>query len=700
MAYNPKLREILSRPPVKVTASSNVLDILALMQSENVTAVVVVEANQPIGVMTERDTLQLIASDRSLPALSVGEIMTSPVITASADMDFFDAYHLCATHKIRHLVVVDEQGLLQGVASESDFLRILGIDVLSDANTVGNEMLPNPLLASPETPIQQIFAQMKGETGGAAIAVVDNKPVGILSERDAIRLAQCNLTALSLGDVMTSPVLTIPDNSSIYTAIDLMRQQGVRRLVVVDENGLIAGLFTEHEVVKRIENRYIKFLSTIIERQIKDISIAREKLSKSAVLTSILRESLDIGLIATDIKGTVEFINPDAAQVLDIEVDQALGRSLADLHNQAGFNGEYLQQAFESVRHGGRFTIELMRQEGNSEKLFLGKLAPIWSEQSELLGFVKTIRDITERKQAQEALQKNALIFENAVDGIMITDAQHNIISVNPAFTRLTGFSEDEVKGCNPRILASGQQNADFYQRMWHRIDETGYWQGEIWNRRKDGEFFAEWLTISAIKDDNGEVQKFIGVFADITALKRSEEEYKYMAHHDPLTGLPNRLLSDSQLDYALRHAKRHQTKIALMMLDLDGFKPVNDTYGHRIGDELLQAVASRLTNQLRNEDFAARLGGDEFVVILEDIRDAADVVPIAEKLLQSLSQPYQIEDKQIIISASIGIVMAPDISDNHRKLLEFADSALYEAKTYGKQTFRFYRIPEPVISS
>jgi diguanylate cyclase (GGDEF)-like protein/PAS domain S-box-containing protein len=512
-----------------------------------------------------------------------------------------------------------------------------------------------------------------------------------LTERDAINLTQANLEGMTLGDAMCSPVLTIPLGASIYYAIDQMRCHGVRRLVVLNQDGEIAGLFTEHDAVKRIESRYVEFLSTVIQRQISDLDTVRHQLNESAVLTSILRDSLDMALVATDVDGVVRYLNPDAANLLGANFVGAEGRRLDELSEQAGFGHQHVRDGMAAASLGKHYSTELISRQADGERVLRSHFAPIVNESSTVLGYVQTLQDITERKRAILALQKSATIFENTLDGIMVTDAASHIVAVNPAFVKITGYSELEVLGKNPRMLNSGRQDGNFYQRMWKHLHQDGYWQGEIWNRRKDGEIYAEWLTINVIKDEDEAVVKYIGVFADITKLKKSQEAYEFLAHHDPLTALPNRLLCHARLDHALRHAKRNHHNVAVMMLDLDNFKPVNDNWGHQVGDRLLQEVARRITATLRIDDTAARLGGDEFAVVLESVKGRLDASAIAEKLVSALSKDYWIDGVQPEVSVSIGIAMSPKDGEDVDTLLKRADQALYEVKALGRNAYGFY---------
>lgn len=292
---------------------------------------------------------------------------------------------------------------------------------------------------------------------------------------------------------------------------------------------------------------------------------------------------------------------------------------------------------------------------------------------------------------AQRQIRQAATVFENTKEGGMITDASSRILAVNPAFSEITGFQADRVIGETPRMLASGRQGVEFYRDMWQALAKQGQWQGEILNRRADGSLLPEWLSISAIKDTRGEVVQYVGVFSDITAIKRSEQQLEYLAHHDPLTGLPNRVLLGERLTQAMARARRGSTLVALLFLDLDRFKYINDSLGHDVGDEILMEVSQRLQRTIRAGDTVARLGGDEFVAALEDIRDPQEVERVAELLLRILVQGFRVRDRELYISASIGISFYPEHGETTEELIKNADAAMYRAKEAGRNTYRAY---------
>ncbi len=299
--------------------------------------------------------------------------------------------------------------------------------------------------------------------------------------------------------------------------------------------------------------------------------------------------------------------------------------------------------------------------------------------------------DITARKRAEESLRITASVFNNIQEGIFITDANNNIVDVNPGFTRITKYSREDVIGKNPKMLGSGQQSKSFYEKLWKSLGDEKYWRGEIWNRRKSGELYAELLSISSICDANGKAQRYVAVFSDISSIKEHEAALTHSANYDALTGIPNRLLLADRMDQAIFQAIRDGSIIAVCYLDLDGFKPINDTMGHKAGDEVLIEVAKRIENTVRGGDTVARLGGDEFVLLLLGLNLDDECFTTIERLLAAIAEPINVNSTTCKLSASIGVSMYPRDADNPDALLRYADQAMYVAKNSGKNRFHLF---------
>ncbi len=313
-----------------------------------------------------------------------------------------------------------------------------------------------------------------------------------------------------------------------------------------------------------------------------------------------------------------------------------------------------------------------------------------------LSNFIGIMRDITDRKQADEKLHLAASVFTHAREGILITSADGKIIDVNETFTRITGYSREEALGKNPHILNSGRHDPDFYAAMWRDLVRDGHWYGEIWNRRKNGEIFAMMQTISAVRDAQGNTRQYVALFSDVTPLKEHEKQLEHIAHYDALTNLPNRVLLADRLHQAMAQAQRRGTPLATAYLDLDGFKTINDTFGHDAGDQLLMAVATRMKDVLREGDTLARLGGDEFVAVLLDLPDIQSSVPMLARLLDAAAHPVRIDKRDARVSASIGVAFYPQTEEvDADQLLRQADQAMYRAKLAGKNRYHIFDAEE-----
>ena len=296
--------------------------------------------------------------------------------------------------------------------------------------------------------------------------------------------------------------------------------------------------------------------------------------------------------------------------------------------------------------------------------------------------------EIDERTRAELQLKLFAMVFENALEGISITDKEGLIVAVNPSFTTITGYTAEEVIGKNPSVLKSDRHETDFYTGMWTSLKENGSWQGEIWNRRKNGESYPEILSISSVHNDVGELTNYVAVFHDISDMKLKDEQIEHQAYHDALTGLPNRILVADRLGVAIAHAKRAGTKVAVLFLDLDNFKKINDSLGHSLGDMLIQSVAKRLLGEFRDADTIARLGGDEFLIVVENVADEREVVELADRLLRAFDESYIIKGNELFVTTSVGVTLYPEDGSTPDILIKNADMAMYQSKAKGKNAY------------
>ncbi len=299
-------------------------------------------------------------------------------------------------------------------------------------------------------------------------------------------------------------------------------------------------------------------------------------------------------------------------------------------------------------------------------------------------------RDISERKRQEAELRLSALVLNESSASIVVTDANNRIVNVNPAFTQITGYSPSEAIGCNPNLLNSGKQSKEFYQSMWRILTETGHWEGEWWNRRKDGEEYAEQVNLNVLRNPDGSVYRYVKIASDITDRKRMDDQVWRLANYDAVTNLPNRRLFLDRLGQEIKKCHRSGESLALFFIDLDRFKEVNDEFGHDVGDWLLVEAAHRITSCVRSTDIVARQGGDEFVVLLTGLTESSQVENVAGSMTELIAQPFQLGDIGVSISGSIGIAIYPLDAADEKALIRKADEAMYTAKREGRNRFSY----------
>ena len=402
-------------------------------------------------------------------------------------------------------------------------------------------------------------------------------------------------------------------------------------------------------------------------------------------LSNIL-DSLCKGILVVDRNLSVTRYNRIALDFFEIPADSR--PNLATVTLRFHLPG-LLGHVAEVLTSGRLVELQFSRDDG---KYFTMRLAPyVDSSRKSYGGVVITVLDITEKMEAEARLKLSASVFEHASEATLISDADNRILSVNPAFTRITGYAAEEIIGHTPKVLNSGKHPKEFYKHLWDTLLNTGSWQGEIQNRRKNGEIYTEWLSINVLKGEDDSVIRHIAVFSDITDAKKAQETIERQAAFDALTGLPNRNLTMDRLSQMLNLCRRNNRLFAVMFLDLDHFKSVNDALGHAAGDELLIKTAMRIKSVLRDSDTVGRMGGDEFVVLLGELGSTDDIVPIANKILTEVRQPLIVAGHTLLTATSIGITVYPMDGDSPETMLKNADSALYEAKRNGRNTFCFF---------
>ncbi len=398
-------------------------------------------------------------------------------------------------------------------------------------------------------------------------------------------------------------------------------------------------------------------------------------------------------------EGLLSYVSDSIEKIFGISKEDAVGHCWAEIINWLSdsivIGDSILRQQIEGSIHYSQFEMSFIHPDKKLRSLNVST-HPIKDKSGNLIGIDGIVEDITQRKKAQEQIRLAASVFAHSQEGILIADKNNQIVDVNPACLKLTGYTREDVIGKTPSLFASGTQSKEFYAQMWKILLDTGHWQGEIWNRKKSGEIYSEHLSIDVVSDDKGNIQHFVAVFYDITYLKEHQAELEHIAYNDALTDLPNRLLLRDRMQQALSKAKRGKKILAVCYLDLDGFKPVNDSYGHKVGDGILVEVAKRLLNTVRADDTVARIGGDEFVLLMQDIEVIGELKQALERILVAISSDYCVTQGEKIlkinsISASIGVTLYPYDNNEADLLLRHADQAMYQAKQRGKNRYSFF---------
>ena len=407
------------------------------------------------------------------------------------------------------------------------------------------------------------------------------------------------------------------------------------------------------------------------------------------MLDEIIRHSPDIHLV-TDTTGIILQANPAAEKIAPLL--HLAGSPLADwILPSHRDNFDAMRMTALSGTGNAREECELhLKREGRDQTTLIVSAQVMPTGIRGRAGALHwTLRDITRQREIEFDTQISMMVFQNAAEGVMITDVEGSILAINPAFTRITGYSAEEAIGRNPRFLKSGVQDATFYAGFWESLREKGCWQGEVFNRKKNGEIYPEWLTISSARDTTGRILSYIAVFSDLSQLLLAEKHLAYLAHHDTLTGLPNRLLLQDRLSQTLSQSHRFGNTFSILYIDLDHFKPINDTHGHETGDQVLKKIAQRMKECVREVDTVARIGGDEFIILAPGLCGSTAVERVCQKLINSLIAPISVDGQKLQVGASIGCAEYPQDGEHENDLMKHADAAMYLAKAAGGNTYR-----------
>ncbi|WP_300273079.1 EAL domain-containing protein [Halomonas sp.] len=547
------------------TPETPVVEAAARMAERRFSAILVLKAQRAVGIWTERDSLRLALEHPEEVELPIHRVMTPVPLQVEETCPVAEVSDAFKAQGIRHAVIVDGEGKVRGIVSQTDLALKQGIEPYLRLREVRRVMRSPVAILDGRRTLQETAGHMLAQRLDAVIIDCGQGELGILTERDVLRYVARYRRDVPVCELASRPLRTLPVAARLIDARNQFIDQRLRHLAVVDDAGQVVGLLGFRDILDGVEGDYAVRLREVLQ-----------------------------------------------------ERDHALERS--------------------------RLTLQLAER-----------------------------------------------VIDASLEGIMITDARGRIEFINPAFTHLTGYTLEEVSGRTPAVLSSGRHDAAFYAEMWDTLQERGYWRGEIWNRRKSGQLYLELLTITAIRDERGQATHYAALFSDITHIRENEEQVRRLAYYDPLTQLPNRRLLEDRLSLAIRHSHRQRQRLAVVFVDLDHFKQVNDSLGHAAGDALLVEVAKRLQGALREDDTLARLGGDEFIVLLPEVGKIEAAQQVVQRLIDSISTSFRMGGHDFRIGCSLGISLYPDDADSVELLIQYADAAMYRAKQEGRNTYRFF---------
>ncbi len=678
----------MTRDLISLNEDATLAEAVDLMSMKKISSVIVTREKIPVGILTERDVAGLARTISDPAQVGIATVMKSPVQTIDASSLMPDAMEQMASANIRRLVVV-ENGILAGIVTRHDFVKTMQgryIEFLYETLELQRKDLHLAKIQVEQTRQQLLYRSLMEQVSDAIIVFRAESGV----------IVDCNEQACSDMDYTRDELLrmTIFDFTTrlkygpLWQAeLEIISREEHRIIETKHRrrDGTIFPVEINARLIQKNNERYI-------------VAVARNLTERKRAETQLHLQDTALNtsanaVVITDKNAVIQWANPAFSKMTGYSPEEAIGMLPKDLVKSGVQPREFYDELWNTILNGEVWHGELVnkRKDGTvyAEEM---TITPVYAENSAITHFIAVKQDISERKKNEEQLREAAAVMQNTHEGVVITDTTPHIIAVNDAYTTITGYSREEAIGKDPSILNSGRQDDSFYEFMWKTLLKDGFWQGELWNRRKNGEIYPQWLSISAVLNDKQQPVRYIGVFSDISKLKESQSQLEFLAHHDPLTRLFNRSAVESRMEHELELAKRHHLALSVLFIDLDRFKQVNDSFGHLIGDELLCSVAERLRARLRDGDILGRLGGDEFILLAVPLQEKQDAAVIARDILLALSEPFNLSTgHELFIGGSIGISLFPDNGLTVAELTKNADAAMYLAKENGRNQFSFY---------
>ncbi|MCP4597415.1 EAL domain-containing protein [Neptuniibacter sp.] len=546
----------------------------------------------------------------------------------------------------------------------------------------------------PDDKVDLAVEQMAAHNIGCVVVTKSDKPVGVITRRDIMRLtlADLDLSSVAVSEGMSAPVRTINCNETVDDAGLIFLSEGFRHLVVVDDAELLCGIISETDVVNSQGMEHDLFLRSVSEVVNRDSLIIPDTETVRTAIERLRSTGNSAALITCgdNVTGIItenDMITRLVAGGIDKPLSSFKSSALVSIDHDIS-----LYNARKIFRQHRFHHLGVKRPNGD----VLGLISYSDILRNVEMDYVYRLKELlNERDRALELSQHNLRladkVIETSMEAIVVTDRNARIQRVNPAFSEITGYEEWEVLGKNPNMLSSGRHDEEFYQVMWNSLQEKGSWQGEIWNKRKNGTIYPEWLSITAIEDDSGEICQYASIFSDLTEIKKSEARIKRLAYFDELTRLPNRKLFGDRLKLSLGYAQEHDHRVALAFLDMDFFQRVNDRFGLEAGDQVLREMGKRIEGILEEGDTVARFGGDSFNMILTDVEDNTTVSEFLNRLLNTINQPIMVGAEEIKLTVSVGVSFFPTDATEPEELFQCAEAAVKQAKDFGRNSFRFF---------
>ncbi len=638
-----------------VQKESTIQNAINIMSEKNIGSILIFDVNELIGILTESDVISL-AQKHIDTNLNIQEFMHKNIISFDSEDLLFNVVNTMKLEDIRRAVIFDR--------NENDYFVITSKDILN--NIKGNY---NIFLESKLKDVKNTFNSLNE----AVIELFDNDEEQIIY--------WFNDKAAKLFDIEIDKNIKTIISSHIWDSIYLkIKNNDFTKNEVIEIKDNLFQLNILNSVF--LENSIIKLLFT-------NISEIANKNKQIENKFKFLYDEAPYPYQSLDEKGVIKDINKKWLELTGYEKDEVIGQRFSYFTDEPL---DRLKDVFKIFLKEKRIENELLKIKKKTGEIiitsFTGNISTINDE-------IRThciFKDITQEKKIEKKLKLSDIVFENTTEGIIITNERSEIISVNNAFTNITGYSFTEIEYKNPKILKSGKHDKEFYINLWNELNKTGSWKGEIWNRKKNGEIYPEWLNLSVVKDSNGKVLNYVALFSDITKIKDSNAKIDYLAHNDPLTNLPNRLLLKARLNKSIEKCNDLKQRLAVFFVDIDNFKIINDTYGHSIGDKIINLVAQRLQKNIRKNDTISRIGGDEFIIVIEDILEEKNIRKIASKIILDFNEPIQLEEYLFDTTISMGISIFPNNGLTVEDLIKQADTAMYIAKNSGRNQYQFYK--------